>query len=114
LVIGILFLLLVVGLVPTISAIAINDVKEDSSKYTPQTLWPPSRRYFVIGIMEVISSNTDFYNNLQVRAIFPILPILTYYPMKPFQYYEIKNFEGYYSNYIVIGRCYAWCTIAPP
>ena len=49
LVIGILFLFLVIGLVPSISAIVNNEVKENLSKSTSQSLWPPSRRSFVVG-----------------------------------------------------------------
>jgi hypothetical protein len=110
LVIGILFLFLVVGLVPSIGAIVKNDVKEDLSKSTSQSLWPPSRRSFVVGIMEVIYSN-DFHNYLNVRVIFPIW---SFGFMIPFKYYQIKNFTGYYSNYIVVGSCSSWMEIPPP
>ena len=114
LVIGILCLLLVVGLIPLSSAIAKNVVKEDPSKSTSQSLWPyPGKRYVIVGIMEVISSN-DFYNFIHVRVIFPIWPIWLILTMKPFQYYEIKNVTGYYTNYFVFIGCSSWCKISPP
>ena len=112
--IEILCLLLVVGLIPLSNAIAKNVAKEDLSKSTSQSLWPnPGKRYVIVGIMEVISSN-DFYNFIHVRVIFPIWPIWLILTMKPFQYYEIKNVTGYYTNYFVFIGCSSWCKISPP
>ena len=114
LVIGILCLLLVIGLTPLSSAIAENVIKEDSSKSTSQSLWPdPGKRYVIVGIMEVISSN-DFYNFIHVRVILPIWPMWLILTMKPFQYYEIKDVTGYYTNYFVFIGCSTWCKISPP
>jgi hypothetical protein len=107
-IVGILVCLLFVGVgvFQSISALAKNDVKEDSSKTTSQSLWPP--KFPVVGIMKVInSSNEDLY----VRAIFVIWP---FFAMKPFKYYRLAGFSGYANNYIVYGICYDIYEILSP